>query len=141
MLARDKLFDPLDDLSPIYSRRVRHAVSIIREFYDPKAIFLFGSVAKGLCTETSDIDLLARIPNASGRRTGRGQSFHSVMADGFPRVDLVIFNDAEVAHHLANPKSFLSSVMVSARALYLADRNREPLLTKASVPCTSEVNT
>ena len=106
------------------------AVRVLREFYDPPAIFLFGSSAKDMAGALSDLDLLLRMPSRD-RRGARGTEFKEVFLGSYPRVDLVVFTDEEVRHHLANPYSFLSSVMASARPLFLKSPRDEPLLQGA----------
>ncbi len=127
--AQDGLDEATRPLPGYKARALRHAVAVLREFYDPPAIFLFGSAAKGTGSETSDMDLLVRMPSEVPRAQ-RGGAFRDVFAGSYPRFDLVVFTDDEVRHHLANPRSFLSSVMVAARPLYLKAPQSEPLLQR-----------
>ena len=115
------------DMPTIHARALRRAVGVLREFYDPPAIFVFGSVVKGLAHATSDVDLLMRIGPARRGHT-RGHEFKEAMAGGFPHFDLIVFNDEEIEHHFANPRSFLSSIMTTARPLHVRDPENEPLL-------------
>ncbi len=117
-------------LEPERAIALKRAVSVLKEFYDPPAIFLFGSSAKNKASTLSDLDLLIRMQSRE-RRSARGTEFKEVFLSSYPRVDLVVFNDDEVRHHLANPYSFLSSVMASARPLFLKSPHDEPLLQGA----------
>ena len=115
-------------LTPLQTTALGRAVATLREFYDPPAIFLFGSAARGAATDNSDMDLLVRIARSDLPRQSRAHAFHEVFAQTRPRFDVAMFTDAEVAHHLANPRSFLCSVLVSAVPLFLQNPATEPLL-------------
>jgi predicted nucleotidyltransferase len=97
-------------------------VQRVRSRCDPSAIYLFGSCAKEGPHAQSDIDLLivgpSRLP-----RLRRGREVAAALAV-FPRhFDLLFYTDEELAEACADPYSFISSVMASARALY---RREEP---------------
>jgi len=117
----------INGLPAARARILVKAVNVLREFYDPPAIFLFGSSAKQMAGELSDIDLLVRMKSREPRPQ-RGAEFKEVFIGSYPRIDLVIFNDEEVRHHLENPHSFLSSVMSCAKPLYLKCAQTELLL-------------
>lgn len=115
------------NLSPVRAKALRRAVDTLREFYAPPAIFLFGSTAKGIAGELSDIDLLVRMESKEPR-IKRGSEFKEVFSTSYPRVDLVVFTDAEIRHHRANRFSFLSSVLAQAKPLFLKNPQTELLL-------------
>jgi|GEM_PF-5792968 len=115
----------IKNLTPLQARALERAVAVLREFYDPPAIFLFGSVAKGTSSGKSDIDLLVNMPSDCPR-SRRAEAFYDVFRESYPRFDVSCFTDNEIAHQLANPNSFLSAVMKSARPLYLRNPSREP---------------
>lgn len=49
-------------------RVVKRMVERIVERFDPIAVWLFGSVARGNCTKHSDVDLLVIMPDGANRR-------------------------------------------------------------------------
>jgi predicted nucleotidyltransferase len=115
------------ELSPERAKVLRRAVDTLREFYAPPAIFLFGSTAKGIASDLSDIDLLVRMESKEPRMR-RGSEFREVFSGSYPRVDLVVFTDAEIRHHRTNRFSFLSSVLAQAKPLFLKNAQTELLL-------------
>lgn len=113
--------------SPSRCAALEKALDVLVELYDPPAVFVFGSSVKQLDTPLSDIDLLVRMQSRS-RRSDRGGLFYDVLAGSTPRFDLACFTDAEIYAQLANPYSFLSSVLKTAVPVRVRDPDREPLL-------------
>lgn len=94
-------------------------VGRVRASFDATAIYLFGSQAKGSAKSGSDIDLLvvgpSRLPQ--GRR---GREVVVALATFPSHFDVLFYTEAELDEACADPHSFMSSVMVSARLLYSA---------------------
>lgn len=92
-------------------------VERVRSHYDATAIYLFGSHAKETPRPGSDIDLLiigrSRLP-----RLRRGREVAAALAAFPARFDLLFFTEPELTEATADPLSFMSTVMASARALH-----------------------
>jgi predicted nucleotidyltransferase len=101
-------------------RDVAWIVERVRGCCDASAIYLFGSHARDAAHPRSDIDLLivgpSRLP-----RSRRGRQLAAALATFPTRFDLLLYTEQELAEECAQPYSFMSSVMASARPLYRRD--------------------
>ncbi len=92
-------------------------VTRIRNCFDATAVYLFGSHAKNSPRPGSDIDLLIVGPSGLPRpRRGRGVA--ATLAAFPTRFDLLFYTDEELTEERSDPRSFISTVMASARPLY-----------------------
>lgn len=105
------------ELSP-YQRDLNWIVHRVRSRCEASAIYLFGSHAKRGPSPGSDIDLLIVAPSRLPRMR-RGREVAAALAVFPRRFDLLFYTEEELAEKCADPHSFLSSVMASARPLYL----------------------
>lgn len=99
---------------------VRRAVDRIVALYDPDAVYVFGSYAKGELTAGSDLDLVVVKPTGLPRWR-RGRDVLAALAGLAFELDLLFVTPAELAEELADPYSLLATVMPAARPLYQRD--------------------
>jgi uncharacterized protein len=92
-------------------------VGRIRACCDASAIYLFGSRAKGKEDAKSDVDLLivarSRLP-----QWHRGREVAAALTAFPARFDLLFYTQEELEQECADPFSFISSVMASARPVF-----------------------
>jgi predicted nucleotidyltransferase len=96
---------------------VARVVDSIVALYRPELVFVFGSYAKGLLHEDSDLDLLVIKPSKLPRFR-RGRDLNSILATMALSVDVLFFTPDELETELADPHSLLSAIMPSAKRLY-----------------------
>ncbi|HPJ43261.1 MAG TPA: nucleotidyltransferase domain-containing protein [Spirochaetota bacterium] len=91
---------------------------IIIEKFDPAAIYLFGSYAKGEAREQSDLDLL--IINRSSIPDDRvGIEISKAL---FPRdysLDLFVLNTDEMKKRLKNDSKFWNNILKHSKKIYV----------------------
>lgn len=96
---------------------VSSVVERIVALNDPDHIYVFGSYAKDLLHENSDLDLLIVGPSDLPPRH-RGQDVVAVLRGIAIDVDLLFVTPEELEEQLSDPYSLLSTAMASARPLY-----------------------
>jgi predicted nucleotidyltransferase len=96
---------------------IRWFVTHITALHDTDRIYLFGSHVRGEAHSGSDIDLLiigpSRIP-----RPHRGKHVAAVLRRFPSKFDLLFFTTEELDEELADPLSFLSSIVRNSRLIY-----------------------
>ena len=107
-------------------------VGRVRGRCDASAIYLFGSHAKRGPHPHSDIDLLIVAPSRLPRMR-RGRDVAAALAVFPRRFDLLFYTEQELAEECADPYSFISSVMSSARPLYVRGEPTPPELLATPV--------
>ena len=100
-------------LPPLVERTVAR---LIRAFA-PERVLLFGSWAKGVTTEKSDVDLLL-IADLSGNPAAHLRRARQLAGDCFPPVDVVIASPTEVAQAATARSPFLASILGSGITIY-----------------------
>jgi hypothetical protein len=78
---------------------------------------LFGSHAKGMATDRSDVDLLV-IAQVEGNPALNQRTAKQLASDCFPRVDVIIATPEEVADAARARSPFLASILDSGITLY-----------------------
>jgi predicted nucleotidyltransferase len=104
---------------------IRWLVTRITALHDTDRIYLFGSHVRGEDHGASDIDLLIIGPSRIPRRH-RGKNVAAALRSFSSKFDLLFFTAEELDEELAQPLSFLSSVLRNSRLIY--DRRDEPPL-------------
>ena len=89
---------------------------LIRNFV-PERIVLFGSYAKGTARPGSDVDLLV-VADLEGDPVVHLRRARQLVADCFPRVDVVLCTPEEVAAAPTARSPFLLSVLDSGITVY-----------------------
>jgi len=96
---------------------VQRVVDLIVALYRPDRILVFGSYAKGLLHEGSDLDLLVVKPwKLPAFR--RGRDLEAMLAMQAISVDVLFYTPEEMEVELADPLSMLSAILPSAKTLY-----------------------
>ncbi len=89
-----------------------------REFRAHKVV-LFGSYARGLATEDSDVDLLVILP-FEGKSVEQSVAMRLTIRPAFP-VDLIVRTPEKVQERLRMGDGFLRQVLQQGKVLYEAD--------------------
>ena len=100
-------------LPPLVERTVAR---LIRAFA-PERVLLFGSWAKGVRTDKSDIDLLL-VAHLEGNPVAHLRRARQLAADCFPPVDVVIASPTEVTEAATARSPFLASILSSGITIY-----------------------
>ena len=85
--------------------------------YDPDKIILFGSYAKGIPNENSDLDLLV-IKNSQKSRPERGIDVRRMLTGVLIPMDILVYTNQEVKESLGNKYSFVYEAMINGKILY-----------------------
>ena len=104
----------------------RRLASVLREFAEIDAAFLFGSVAEGRSREHSDIDI-ALVPNDPGLRARRLDILTALAKQGFDNIDLVVLDTDDVVlnYEAVRPNCLVYARKGFSRGLYYSRRVRE----------------
>ena len=104
---------------------VRRVVDRIVAFENPDAIYAFGSYAKGVLRDGSDLDLLV-VQRTHLPRWLRGRDVAGILAEMPFEIDLLLVTPEELAEDAADPWTLLGTVVPTAVELY-----RRPALCEA----------
>jgi len=91
--------------------------------FKPRRIVLFGSYARGVPTEDSDVDLLITRQRWSMSPLTAAARIRLALGVPFP-MDLIVRSDADVQRRIAGGDGFLSEVLATGIILYAADNAR-----------------
>lgn len=86
--------------------------------YDPDRIILFGSHAKGVAREGSDIDLLI-VKQTSDRPVDRRIRVEKMLADRQMPLDIVVYTPKEMRRLYSIGSPFIEEVVETGRVLYM----------------------
>ena len=90
---------------------------VAREFR-PEKIILFGSYARGLATEESDVDVLVVMPLARGWRDVRqAAAIRERVSASFP-MDVIVRSPRDVARRLARGDGFIADILRHGQLMY-----------------------
>jgi predicted nucleotidyltransferase len=101
----------------IGAAEVAHVVDAVVAHCNPDRVYVFGSYAKGLSHEESDLDLIV-VKASKLPRFRRGRDLNGILATMALSVDVLFLTPEEMRMELADPYSMLSAVMPSAKTLY-----------------------
>lgn len=96
---------------------LRSVTALIIQCYDPEAILLFGSHAKGQGNRESDLDILV-IGNFRESPYLRGGEARGLLRRYPIRIDLHLVTPEELAGAARKPYGFFNSVLASARIIH-----------------------
>ena len=114
---------------PVLPPLVERTLARLIRAFAPERILLFGSRAKGMAKDTSDVDFLV-IAQVEGNPALHQRRAKQLASDCFPRIDIIIATPDEVAD-AANARSpFLASILGSGITVY----------TRPSLPFNSDVS-
>jgi len=91
-----------------------------REF-PAERVVLFGSHARGMATEDSDVDLLVIMPY-QGRSVEQSVQIRLKLRPPFP-VDLIVRTPQSIQKRLAMGDGFMKEILEEGKVLYEADRH------------------
>lgn len=102
------------DLPPLVQRAIKR---LIRSFA-PERIVLFGSYAKDMAHDRSDVDVLV-IAKLEGNRFFHQRRARQLTGDSFPRMDIVLATPEEIAEAPSAKSPFLHSILGRGITVYL----------------------
>ena len=83
----------------------------------PLRVLLFGSIARGVQNENSDIDLLVIMPEGIHRRKTAQKLYQNIEGVGVP-FDLIVATESDLKKHKNNIGLIYKSAMEEGRELY-----------------------
>ena len=90
---------------------------------DAEAVFLFGSHARGVADENSDVDFLV-VAESDLPRFKRSRELYKLFRPHPFAMDILVYTPAEVERGGNNPFSFISTVLQEGKRVY-AKRDRD----------------
>lgn len=103
-------------------QEIRNRVTPVAEKYDIKAVFLFGSYARGTATEKSDIDLLVDTSGTALRSLlSLGALYNDFEAALEKKIDLITIRALEQQAQMPSEAAFREAVMKERVPLYVGD--------------------
>jgi len=103
--------------APVLPPLVKRTLARLIRAFAPERVMLFGSHAKGMATDRSDVDLLV-IARVEGNPILIQRKAKQLASDCFPRVDVIIATPEEVADAARARSPFLASILGSGITLY-----------------------
>jgi uncharacterized protein len=103
--------------APVLPPLVERTLARLIRAFAPERVMLFGSHAKGMATDRSDVDLLV-IAQVEGNPALNQRKAKQLASDCFPRVDVIIATPEEVADAARARSPFLASILDSGITLY-----------------------
>jgi predicted nucleotidyltransferase len=107
----------LQPVAPVLPPLVERTLARLIRAFAPERILLFGSRAKGLANDRSDVDLLV-IAHVEGNPAVHQRRAKQLASDCFPRIDVIIATPEDVADAARARSPFLASILGSGITLY-----------------------
>ncbi len=101
----------------MFEDKINTIVERITSKYDPKAIIVFGSVAKGTSTEDSDLDI-AVILDSDLSEHDRNVDVRVCIGPIGMAMDLMVFTPEEVETEKADQNSIVSEILNTGEVVY-----------------------
>lgn len=101
----------------MFEDKIRLIVERITDKYDPKAIIVFGSVAKGTSDEDSDLDI-AVIMDSELSEHERNVVVRTCVGPIGMAVDILVFTPEEIVSEKDNRFSIISEIMREGEIVY-----------------------
>ena len=101
----------------MFEDKVDALVERVTKDFDPKAIIIFGSVAKGTATEDSDLDV-AVIMDTDLSWTQRVVAIRRALGRFGMALDLLVFTPEEVEVERKNPCTIVSEILSTGKVVY-----------------------
>ncbi len=104
------------DVNPI----IKKIVDTLVEKYQPDKIILFGSYARGACTEDSDIDLLIIKETDKKRRVDRFVEVKRLIYDPENKIPVspLVLTEDEIKERLKMGDDFIEEILTKGKMLY-----------------------
>ena len=110
----------LPDLAEREVTDLARTVARLADAFQPVAIHLFGSHARGTATAASDIDLLVVVPDSTAPGYRRDQQAYATVGDHLLPLDILVWTQAEYEQQLDVPASLPATAAREGRILYAA---------------------
>ncbi|MBE6527707.1 MAG: nucleotidyltransferase domain-containing protein [Thermoplasmata archaeon] len=101
----------------MFEDKVSAFVDKVSKDFDPKAIIVFGSVAKGTATEDSDLDV-AVILDTDLSWTERVIAIRRSLGRFGVALDLLVFTPEEIEAEKNNPCTIVSEILSTGKVVY-----------------------
>ena len=101
----------------MFEDKIRVIVDRVTEHYDPKAIMVFGSVARGDSTEDSDLDI-AIIMDSDLSEHERNVKVRVCIGSIGMAMDLLVFTPEEIEAERDDESSIISEIMRTGKVVY-----------------------
>ncbi len=101
----------------IDSDKINEVVSRIVTKFNPDKIILFGSYARGIPNDDSDLDLLI-VQDTDLPMHKRGYDIRMSLIGTMMPFDILIFTESEFNQEMHKDSSFLNSAMKNSKVLY-----------------------
>ena len=101
----------------MFEDKIEMVVSRVTEHFDPKAIIVFGSVAKGDSTDDSDLDI-AIIMDSDLSQHERNVKVRVCIGYIGMAMDLLVFTPEEVEAKMYDESSIVSEIMKTGEVVY-----------------------
>jgi len=92
----------------------------LAEAFQPIAIYLYGSQARGTASWESDIDLLVVVPESREPGYRRDQVAYAAIGDHLLPLDIMVLTRNEFEQRITSPASLPATVQREGRMLYAA---------------------
>ncbi|MCQ2085281.1 MAG: nucleotidyltransferase domain-containing protein [archaeon] len=101
----------------VFEDKLKEFVERISQGLNPKAIFVFGSVAKGTATEDSDLDLMV-VLDTDMSYYERTLAVRKCIGVTTIPIDILAFTPAEIEEGKTKKGSIISEVLNTGRVIY-----------------------
>jgi predicted nucleotidyltransferase len=108
-------------ISMVNLNTIKDVARCIGDKANAKAVFLFGSYARGQAKKTSDVDFLV-IAESNLPRFKRSRELYKLFKPYPFGMDILVYTPAEVEKDSKNPLSFIYTVLQEGKKVY-AGRN------------------
>lgn len=120
----NELFTPIRDIvpscEPANSSPLRDAISRLAEAYQPEAIWLFGSQARGNAGKDSDFDLLLVVPDDADRQHRKSELAYRVLRSIGRAFDVTIWRRSTFQEQSRSVTSLPATILREGVLVYAA---------------------
>ena len=117
-----ELFPPIRDIAasrePATSSPLRDAVSRLAEAYQPEAIWLFGSQARGDAGQDSDFDLLLVVPDDADRQHRKSELAYRVLRSLGHAFDVTVWRHSSFQEQSRSVTSLPATILHEGILVY-----------------------
>ncbi len=104
-------------MSIVKMNKIKEISKIISENYMPDKIILFGSYAKGLANENSDIDLLI-IKDSPLPRYKRSSEIYKYFRRILLDIEIIVYTPKEIDKWQGVEQAFITNIISEGKVLY-----------------------
>lgn len=102
---------------PIDEEIIETITKKIVEHFNPQKIILFGSRAKGMIHQDSDVDLFIIMPSKL-RRDNRSVEISKIFSERLFPMDILVYTPEEVKMSLKRNNPFIKGILKKGKVLY-----------------------